>query len=103
MKKILVRIGLSALVVALNSCGMNYAATGNYNLNTTQVQLANNNFRVVDTLTGSSSVTYVLMIGGIAGHFLESTDAMLGVELLGKRETSLSFVNSDAIHPSLTS
>ena len=55
-----------ATAIGLGSCGMNYAVTGNYNLNTTQVQLATNNFKVVDNLTGTSSVSYVLMIGGMS-------------------------------------
>ena len=62
--------GAFILVVLLSSCGMNYAVTGNQNLNNTQVQLASNNFRVVDDLTGSASVSYVLMLGGLSEHQL---------------------------------
>lgn len=58
------------LAAALSSCGINYATTGNYNLNTTQVQLASNNFRVVDTLSGSASVSYIFLIGGLSEHQL---------------------------------
>jgi hypothetical protein len=58
------------ITATLSSCGMNYAVTGNYNLNMTQVQLGNNNFHVVDSLTGSSSVSYVLFIGGLSADQL---------------------------------
>jgi len=70
MKIILTLIIATIMTVSLSSCGMNYAVTGNYNLNATQVQLANNNFRVVDSLTGSSSVSYVLFIGGLGADEL---------------------------------
>jgi hypothetical protein len=60
------RIIAVMLAVMLSSCGMNYAVTGNYNLNNTQVQLASNNFRVVDELSGSASVSYILLIGGLS-------------------------------------
>ncbi len=62
--------GALMLAAALSSCGINYATTGNYNLNTTQVQLASNNFRVVDTLSGSASVSYIFLIGGLSEHQL---------------------------------
>ena len=60
------RILVALVGMLLSSCGMNYAVTGNYNLNNTQVQLAANNFHVVDELSGSASVSYILMIGGLS-------------------------------------
>ena len=37
----------------------------NHNQNTTQVQLTGNNYKVVDKISGSSSVPYVLFFGGM--------------------------------------
>jgi len=69
--KIILHLVIALAVTAvLNSCGINYAVTGNYNLNATQVQLSNNNFHVVDTLSGSASVSYILLIGGLGEHQL---------------------------------
>jgi len=70
MKHILSIIAVMAFAATLTSCGTNYAVTGNYNLNSTQVQLSTNNFHVVDDLAGSSSVTYILMIGGLSDRQL---------------------------------
>ena len=58
------------VLTALSSCGMNYAVTGNYNLNTTQVQLSSANFNVLEKVSGSADVSYVFMIGGINDHQL---------------------------------
>lgn len=44
---------------------MNSALILNHNQNNTQVQLASNNFKVIERVTGTSEVEYVLMIGGI--------------------------------------
>ena len=63
---------LSILLImgSASSCGVNYAVTGNYNVNNTQVQLASDNFRVVDNLSGSASVSYIFLIGGLSEHQL---------------------------------
>ena len=37
----------------------------NQNQNSTQVHLADNNFEVVQKVTGSAEVNYVLLVGGI--------------------------------------
>ena len=66
MKRTLTLLSALAIAAAISSCGTNYAVTGNYNLNNTQVQLAGNNFHVVDNLVGSASVSYVLLIGGLS-------------------------------------
>jgi|GEM_PF-7012642 len=70
MKTILTLGAAITLAIALNSCGINYTTIGNYNLNDTQVQLSTNNFRVVDTLSGSASVSYIFLIGGLSEHQL---------------------------------
>jgi len=54
----------------LTSCGANFAVTGNYNVNNTQVQLSNANFTIVDKITGNSHASYVFFIGGLGEHQL---------------------------------
>lgn len=49
----------------LTSCGVNQAILVNQNQNSTQVQLTANNFKVVDKVSGSAEVVYVLIFGGM--------------------------------------
>ena len=49
----------------LSSCGVGYSIISNTNLNNTQVNLSSNNFKVVDKVSGSSEVSYVLIFGGL--------------------------------------
>ena len=51
--------------VLVSSCGVNGAMILNHNLSTTQVQLSSNNYKVVATVSGSSEVNYVCLIGGL--------------------------------------
>lgn len=59
---LLFAIGLMTL---LSSCGVNSSFILNHNQNITHVQLSENNFRVVDKVTGSAESTYVLFFGGL--------------------------------------
>ena len=65
MKKLLSLSGVIILLLFLNSCGINYSVISNQNQNSTQVQLSNNNFKVVDKVSGSAEVEYVLIFGGL--------------------------------------
>jgi hypothetical protein len=65
MKKLSISLLLIAGLVFLNSCGINYANVVNHNQNATQVHLASNNFKVVDKVSGSAEVSYVLIFGGV--------------------------------------
>jgi len=61
-------ISISAAICAmafLSSCGINMASISNHNANETQVQLSNNNFKVLDKINGSAEVSYVLIFGGV--------------------------------------
>ena len=49
----------------ISSCGVNQSMVLNHNQNNTQVVLSENNYRIVDKVSGSASVCYVLMIGGL--------------------------------------
>ena len=70
MKTIHLLLIAVAAVVTLSSCGMNYAVTGNYNVNNTQVQLSSANYATVDKISGSANMSYVLFVGGLGEHQL---------------------------------
>jgi hypothetical protein len=52
-------------MLLLSSCGINNAMIFNHNQSATQVQLGSNNFKVVQRVNGSASVSYVLIFGGL--------------------------------------
>ncbi len=64
MKKLSYSLMAIAVVVFLNSCGVGGAYLLNQNLNSTQVKLASNNYKVLERVSGSSEVDYVLIFGG---------------------------------------
>jgi len=70
MKTIIFFAAAVLVLTSLSSCGVNYAVTGNFNLNNTQVQLSSANFNIVDKITGSASTTYIFFIGGVGDHQL---------------------------------
>jgi hypothetical protein len=57
---------IAIILMLFSSCGINTSAIVNHNANTTQVQLGSNNFKVLEKVTGSSEVSYVLIFGGIS-------------------------------------
>jgi hypothetical protein len=57
----------------LSSCGVGYSYVNNQNHNATQVELSESNFKVVDKVSGSSEVEYVLFFGGIKKRNLYET------------------------------
>jgi hypothetical protein len=65
MKRILSIMLAVGTMTILSSCGINMASISNHNANETQVQLSNNNFKVVDKIYGSAEVSYVLIFGGL--------------------------------------
>jgi hypothetical protein len=64
MKTVISLIAISA-VLLLSSCGVNGSLIVNHNQNTSQVQLSSNNFKVVDRVSGSAEVKYIVCIGGL--------------------------------------
>lgn len=56
---------LFLLSVSFNSCGIGSAFVANHNQNATEVHLSENNFNVIEKVSGSSEATYVLAIGGM--------------------------------------
>lgn len=65
MKKIVIYPALLLLAALLNSCGIGTALVTNHNQNATEVHLSGNNFKVIDQVSGSSEVSYILAIGGM--------------------------------------
>ena len=63
------KIGLYSLILFfaawLSSCAVGTALVTNHNQNATEVHLSEKNFAVVDQVSGSSEVAYVLAMGGM--------------------------------------
>jgi len=64
MKKTVTLILCLALMIGMNSCGINHSWVVNQNQNSTQVQLKEQNFKVVGEVSGEAQVGYVLLFGG---------------------------------------
>jgi hypothetical protein len=93
MKKLTVlALALSGITV-LNSCGVNQALIANHNLNSTQVQLSGNNFKVVDKVSGYSEVPYVLGIGGITRKQLFEKAYSAMMDKANMKNTSRAVIN----------
>jgi hypothetical protein len=52
------------IVTVLSSCGYNHMHVINQNQNNTQVELSQDNFKVLEQVKGSAEVNYVLIFGG---------------------------------------
>ena len=65
MKKLSISLLFMASLVFLNSCGINHAYVFNHNQNATQVHLGSNNFKVLEKVSGTAEVSYVLIFGGV--------------------------------------
>ncbi len=65
MKKTTIFPVLLIITVFFSSCGYNAAIISNHNQNATEVQLNNDNFKVIDQVSGSSEVSYIFGIGGV--------------------------------------
>ena len=65
MKKLTIPVLLLLSVLSLNSCGVSNAFVVNTNQNSTQVHLAEANYKVVGKAVGSADVSYVLIFGGM--------------------------------------
>jgi len=57
---------LILLTFLFTGCGVNNALVVNTNQNVTQVNLSSNNYKVVDKITGTAEVKYILLIGGMS-------------------------------------
>ncbi len=66
MKKIGIYSLLLLLVAIFVSCGIGIAYVTNHNQNATEVHLKENNFKVIEQVSGSSEAPYVFAIGGMS-------------------------------------
>lgn len=64
-QKIVVYFVLLLLITFFSSCGIGTAYITNHNQNATEVHLRENNFKVIDQVSGSSETSYVMAIGGM--------------------------------------
>ncbi len=58
------------LSLFFSGCGISTALVGNVNGNLTNVELSRKNFKVIDRISGTSSTSYILGIGGISAKAL---------------------------------
>lgn len=65
MKKIGIHSLLLILAAFLNSCDIGMALVATHNQNATEVYLSGDNFKVIDKVSGSSEMPYLLEIGGL--------------------------------------
>lgn len=65
MKKLTLSYLFIIFLISITSCGFHNGLTKNYNAHNTEVQLNRKNFKVIKTLSASSTATYILGIGGI--------------------------------------
>jgi len=66
--KILSIVVFTSMLMA--SCGIHSGLVGNINSNTTNVELSENNFKVIERVSGQSTATYVFGIGGLSNKSL---------------------------------
>lgn len=91
---------LAATALILSSCGANSALILNHNLTGTQVQLNSNNYKVIDKVSGSADVTYILLIGGLDKTQLyeNAYSAMLAkANLVGSSKALINLVTEEHV------
>lgn len=66
MKPILIIVVLILTSFFLDGCGIHTAFVGNMAGHMTNVELARKNFKVVDRISGSSTATYIMGVGGLS-------------------------------------
>jgi hypothetical protein len=89
-------ITLLAVVMFLAAgCGIHYVPSSNRTVNGTRVELTKGNFKVVKTVKGNSTATYVLGFGGISNKALiekAKADMLENADMEGKARTIIDLV-----------
>jgi hypothetical protein len=70
MKIIKILTSVLTTSILITSCGIHSAMVININNNVTNVELSEKNFKVIERVSGSSTATYVLGIGGLSNKIL---------------------------------
>ncbi len=65
MKTIKIFATVLLTAILLSGCGIHTALVGNLTGNMTNVELSKKNFKVVELISGTSSATYIMGIGGL--------------------------------------
>ncbi len=94
MKNLKIILFLSILAISLTSCGINMALFTDKNSNVTHVELSKKNFKVLERVTGKSSATYYLSVGGMKNKDLinmATADMVAKANLTG---TSKALINT---------
>lgn len=86
-------LALVALVALMSSCGINYALVEHQNQNATQVKLSQNNYKVVERVSGTADVSYVLIFGGLKKKQLYSTAYSKMLEAAKLENSSKAVIN----------
>ena len=77
------------IAFALTSCGLGSALTSNQNSLQTNVVLTQNNYKIVKTITGEATATYIFGIGGLSKEALQNNaiaDMVKDAKLDGKAQ-----------------
>lgn len=79
MKKLLFLLTLAVTLFGATSCSLQQPMTTNLNQNSTEVVLQNNNYTIVNKVSGEAQSKYILLIGGFrkAGLIEEARAKML--------------------------
>jgi len=84
---------LVSLTMCIASCGIHTNRSYNANNNTTSVELKQNNYIVHNRVTGSSSSTYILGIGGLSNKALEGNARSIMMKKAKLRGDSKALIN----------
>ena len=64
MKKVLLVLSLVAILFGMSSCQLHSPMTSNINQNSTNVILQNNNYKIVQKVSGEAQADYIFFFGG---------------------------------------
>lgn len=92
MKKYLIALALVGAVL-LSGCGIHMPLTTNANLTATTVELSEDNFTVVKTVSGEAEAQYILGFGGLKKRALIELAKKDMIENAGLEGSSRALIN----------
>lgn len=87
-------------IALLSGCGLHTTVVGNLNNQVTNVELSQNNFKVIDKVSGQSTATYIFGIGGLSNKALieKAKSQMLeSANLVGNARAIVNLTTEDHI------